>query len=929
MRAGFVNGNGVTINIQSAKALNRVVGHEITHVLEGTELYNALQSAVTEYAKTKKEYNRRLKELTKLYEGKNANVEQELVADLVGDYLFTDADFIKHLSTEHRNLFQKIYDEIKYLCKVVTAGSKEARQLEKVKKAFADAYRAETKNPTKDGGTKYSLNIKHTDGSVEVLADARNLTTEQAVSYLQQAKAGTLRRDTYIPVRKDTPQVIIDTLEQVNEHVENCSLVMQVDKAQQSMKAEKTGRRVAKYGSNVRGHALSAEQIVEILNKLDDPSMIVYQTNRHDVAGNLLPNNVVVIVEYSSNETEGVAVIEFDSSFKQEVIGREFGDVNYHTVVTVFEPDVMRDDMEFDYAEELLSNPDNIELKIERRQPKGSATGANQPNTSNELPYSDSIRNPNGEVNTKFSLTTDERKAQQLAIIMENNPMWDDYHVGIRSAEDIRTWEEVLKLDDEREGQFAWGDFSREDAEIALKNNSVAVYSSHPISNGTFVSTSYTQAWEYAGGNKNSKVYSKEVPLEDVAWINGDEGQYARIGDGQGVNYSLSKKDFSIAPPVGADVHGRDIGYDIAPPVPESVLQANGVAPSRISMEEFANQESPVWNNVAYDDEAKKKSITRNTHEDMMRAGKVVVVSEDVVSRVEKSYPDLRNVKKKERTPILKAAIDRLKTDLRQFLNGFKGQKFEFSVNGKVLDAKLYSTGINEVLDQVTQEKANMLYTTEEIFRNAEYLYSTPDYDGDPNVYRWNYFYTPVKIGTETVGVRIAVRDMAKQGESQIYNWSIKKDASLGGVRDDSQNRKSHDTSSDASNNSILDGKPIVNPEESVGAAKQNFTGRAAYQIDTKDYMNNYKTRAIDRSSTSRPANADTVDISRPAIAPVDTSIPNPQSVVNPEDSPVRRRQDLIRYHTCNMSMALCRRVRILCGKTACLNPPPAKTKCR
>lgn len=293
------------------------------------------------------------------------------------------------------------------------------------------------------------------------------------------------------------------------------------------------------------------------------------------------------------------------------------------------------------------------------------------------------------------------------------------------------------------------------------------------------------------------------------------------------IRYSLSKKDFSIAPPVSADVYGKDIGYDIAPPIPESVLQANGVAPSRISMEEFANQESPVWNNIAYDDEAKKKSITRNTHEDMMRAGKVVVVSEDVESRVEKSYPDLRNVKKKERTPILKAAIDRLKTDLRQFLNGFKGQKFAFSANGKVLDAKLYSTGINEVLDQITQEKANMLYTTEEIFRNAQYLYSTPDYDGDPNVYRWNYFYTPVKIGSETVGVRIAVRDMAKQGESQIYNWSIKKDASLGGVRDDSQNRKSHDTSSDASNNNILDGKPVVNTEESEGAARRKPTGQA------------------------------------------------------------------------------------------------------
>lgn len=162
-------------------------------MLEGTELYNALQSAVTEYAKGKKEYDSRLKELTELYKGKNANVEQELVADLVGDYLFTDADFIKHLSTEHRNLAQKIYDEIKYLCKIVTAGTKEARQLEKVKKAFADAYRAETKNPTADGGVRYSIgNIVGVSGKnygVGVSLDSTllsNLTEDERIDMVKE-----------------------------------------------------------------------------------------------------------------------------------------------------------------------------------------------------------------------------------------------------------------------------------------------------------------------------------------------------------------------------------------------------------------------------------------------------------------------------------------------------------------------------------------------------------------------------------------------------------------------------------------------------------------------------------------------------------------------------------------------------------------------
>ena len=157
-------------------------------------------------------------------------------------------------------------------------------------------------------------------------------------------------------------------------------------------------------------------------------------------------------------------------------------------------------------------------------------------------------------------------------------------------------------------------------------------------------------------------------------------------------------------------------------------------------------------------------------------------------------------MKKKERLPILKEKINQLKNDLRTFLNQLKNKNFEFQVNGSILEAKLYNVGIDEVLEKVTQQKAKMLYTTEEIFKNSKYLYSTPDYDGDSNVYRWNYFYSPVQMGEDVVGVRIAIRDMVKQGESQIYNWGIKKDTSLDGVQPvviDSSHGISSDVSSD------------------------------------------------------------------------------------------------------------------------------------
>ena len=277
--------------------------------------------------------------------------------------------------------------------------------------AERNALQAETAEQQKgskvQSDARYSLKIKHSDGSVEELADARALTNEQAVAYLKQAKASKLHRETYIPVRKDTPQVIVDTLAEYGENVGNLSMVMQVKKAQQAMSSENPGKRVGKHGDNIRKHALAPEEVVEIVNNIDNPNMVILQTNRRGKNGKPLPNNVAVFVEYSNNGKEGLAVIEFESSINPDFIGTEYGDTSYHTVVTVFEPDVEREGVEFDYAEELLSNPDNIELEIKRRQSDESATGEKHPNTSKELPsFKDNV--PQAGDGVKPSFTNEE-----------------------------------------------------------------------------------------------------------------------------------------------------------------------------------------------------------------------------------------------------------------------------------------------------------------------------------------------------------------------------------------------------------------------------------------------------------------------------------------------------------------------------------------
>ena len=161
---GYVNAKGdITLNIDASKPINSIVGHEITHVLEGSELYDSLAKAVKDYATSIGEYDEKLKKIEKLYEDvEGADAVKELTADLVGDYLFTNQEFINQL-TKDRNLFEKVFDEIKYMLKQATTGSKEERELNKAKKMFEKAYRdnsvklAAQQASTNTSDIKYSL----------------------------------------------------------------------------------------------------------------------------------------------------------------------------------------------------------------------------------------------------------------------------------------------------------------------------------------------------------------------------------------------------------------------------------------------------------------------------------------------------------------------------------------------------------------------------------------------------------------------------------------------------------------------------------------------------------------------------------------------------------------------------------------------------
>ena len=181
---GYMRDGELYININSKNALETIVGHEITHLLEkNTDLYDNLRKSLKEYAESKGEYKNRL-DAIKNQPGYNNLTEdaqtKELTADLVGDYIFTSQDYINSLS-QNRNLFQKIYDEIKYLVKQVTAGSDEQRKLNKAMKMFEQAYRD---NKVKMAEQETSTQPKY---SITQDSNGRELT-EQQQEYFKDSK---------------------------------------------------------------------------------------------------------------------------------------------------------------------------------------------------------------------------------------------------------------------------------------------------------------------------------------------------------------------------------------------------------------------------------------------------------------------------------------------------------------------------------------------------------------------------------------------------------------------------------------------------------------------------------------------------------------------------------------------------------------------
>ena len=192
----------------------------------------------------------------------------------------------------------------------------------------------------------------------------------------------------------------------------------------------------------------------------------------------------------------------------------------------VLEEPKAKTDEEVKPVEEPKSDSEPIEQTDEKPTEQPKEQNAEEKPVEVETPKEEAKADTKDEVEQAAETEPVEEvykhKEKQLDIINKSNPMHDEYHTGVRNVDDIKTFEEAVSDSD---APFT-PDYTKEDAESALKAGEITVYSSKPIENGVFVTPSKIEAKNYAG---DGKVFSERVSVKDVAWIDAIEGQYARL----------------------------------------------------------------------------------------------------------------------------------------------------------------------------------------------------------------------------------------------------------------------------------------------------------------------------------------------------------------------------------------------------------------
>lgn len=585
--------NGKTIielNPNTDNYVEFLVVHEITHDIATKEM----KELILDYAKQDPEFEKSLESLKERY--KTNDVSDEVVADVCGE-LFGNREFIQSVVEKKPNIFKKILNNIRKLAEKIkgTGANEYVNFVEKLKEMWEDAYYSNKSNLKKTEymmtGIKGARNAIKNDSYNQFLNDnynkaliykKNNIENEQIrrrTGWFQDSKG-----DWKFELSDDEAK-IIKKLEknntyQLKEILDHNDLYEMYPNLKNNkvkftdfgIRTDENGKKYIKKGRiNNITNTISLNN--ELISKGNDA---VLDTLIHEIQ-----HRIQKIEKFTQGTTSAIGFENYQNNFGEKE-ARDTSNrrkMNYETRLKTPPISSLTDNI-IDKNKNKWYSLNEVEQDVQENN-----TISSQNVSENIYSRGKLGRNTKGQELENSSFYLEKYKQKQLDIIKSNNPVNDDYHTWIRNVEDIKTLEETIN-DSDWSGYDEYNpDLSRQDIENAIDSGKITVYSSYPIKQGIFVSPSKMEAESYSS---NGKVYSKEVNINDVAWIDPTQGQYAKVYDVLPTKYSQSTKEWNEYlkdnfPSAGTKTKMSDIKLPIREDIKNDSKKSSILNPNEIS----------------------------------------------------------------------------------------------------------------------------------------------------------------------------------------------------------------------------------------------------------------------------------------------------------------------------------------------------------
>ncbi len=550
-----VNGETIiTLNPKSEQGGLFVTTHELTHAV-GTD---ELKTMINQYAKKHKGFNEAVQSLKQTY-GTN-EISDEVMCDIIAQNIGNE-EFLNSLTLEQPSIAKRFYNKVISILNKLTRNSNEWLFWQDVKGKLQNSYREIQGSNIAEGTESYSIggkigidNAVKQDTSNKALLDnynkavqminsgENNLKVKKETGWYKDTQTGDIKfefSDKDMGLKK---QNLVPNREYTLKELLKHDLLFDFYPSLEEYKVTFTAK-------NNDGGISNSKQLIKINQNKIGNELEIKTTLIHEIQHAI--QNIEKFQEGTSiknsgkygylNNTGEIEAEDVSDRYKNDITGQRKTILPETGKKKPKHPYIKNDA----YILEKMANSiynyfngynkggkntnakNNQENSRENLGKKELARGqvySNQEHEKSLQEIRETTKTVEDSKQSSFSLQKNKQK--QLEIIQKSNPMLDDYHTGIRSIEDIKTLEETLLDEDWKDYDEFNPDLTRKDIEDAIKTGKITVYSSNEIENGTFISPSKMEAESYSG---SGKVYSKEVNIKDIAWIDPTQGQYAKV----------------------------------------------------------------------------------------------------------------------------------------------------------------------------------------------------------------------------------------------------------------------------------------------------------------------------------------------------------------------------------------------------------------